>query len=118
MSLSTFGAIMTFAMELEGRLYDFYQQAGNEERARDADKRRNKMERVRRESVLEITLETIDGLDESDYYLDLNDISVVGQQVAEKNAARFYADVAPKINVREAQRALEKAGKEHAALAG
>jgi hypothetical protein len=31
-------------------------------------------------------------------------------------AARFYADVAPKINVREAQRALERAGKEHAAL--
>jgi hypothetical protein len=116
MSLSTFGAIMTFAMELEGRLHDFYLQAGNEDRAREADKRRTKMERVRRESVLEITLETIDGLDETDYDLDLTDISVTGQQAAEKNAARFYADVAPKINVREAQRALEKAGKEHAAL--
>ena len=37
---------------------------------------------------------------------------------AEKVAAQFYADVAPKINVREAQRALEKVGKEHAALGG
>ncbi len=117
-SLSTFGAIMTYAIDLESRLHDFYKQAGNEDRARESDKRRNKMERVRRESVLEITLETIDGLDEADYDLDLNDISVVGQQAAEKNAARFYVDVAPKINVREAQRALEKAGKEHAALAG
>jgi hypothetical protein len=55
--------------------------------------------------------------DPAGYVLDLNDISNIAQQVAEKNAARFYADVAPKINVREAQRALEKAGKEHAALA-
>ena len=118
MSLSTFGAIMTYAIELEGRLHDFYKQVGDEDRARDADKRRTKMERVRRESVLEITLETIDGLNEADYAHDLNDTSAAGQQAAEKNAARFYADVAPKINVREAQRALEKAGKEHAALAG
>jgi hypothetical protein len=116
-SLNTFGAIMTFAIDLEGRLHDYYKEAGNAERAREADKRRSKLERVRRESVLEITLEAIDGLSEADYDLDLNDISNVGQQVAEKTAARFYADVAPKINVREAQRALEKIGKEHAALA-
>ena len=117
-SLNTFGAIMTFAIDLESRLHDFYKQAGNGERAREADKRRSKMERVRRESVLEITLEAIDGLSQDNYDLDLNDISVVGQQAAEKAAARFYTDVAPKINVREAQRALEKAGKEHAALSG
>jgi len=116
MTLNTFGAIMTFAIDLEYRLYDYYKEAGNEERAREAEKRRNKLERVRRESVLEITLEAIDGLNEADYNLDLNDITNVGQQVAEKTAARFYADVAPKINVREAQRALERAGKEHAAL--
>jgi hypothetical protein len=118
MTLNTFGAIMTFAIDLEDRLYDYYTEAGNEERAREAKKRRDKLERVRRESVLEITLEAIDDLDAADYILDLNDISNIAQQVAEKNAARFYADVAPKINVREAQRALEKAGKEHAALAG
>jgi len=117
-SLNTFGAIMTFAIDLESRLFDYYKEAGNEERAREADKRRSKLERVRRESVLEITLEAIDGLHEANYDLDLNDVSTVEQGVAEKTAARFYADVAPKINVREAQRALEKIGKEHAALAG
>ena len=117
-SLNAFGAILSFAIDLESRLRDYYQEAGNTERADAAEKRRVKLERVRRESVLEITLEPIDGLDEADYVLDLNDITVVGQNVAERIVARFYADVAPKINVREAQRALEKIGREHAALAG
>jgi hypothetical protein len=117
-SLNTFGAIMTFAIDLEGQLHEYYKAAGNGDRAREADKRRSKLERVRRESVLEITLEAIDGLNEADYALNLSDTSAGGQQTAEKTAAQFYADVAPKINVREAQRALEKCGKEHAALAG
>jgi hypothetical protein len=116
-SLNAFGAIMTFAIELETRLHDYYQAVGNSERAREADKRRVKLERVRRESVLEITLEAIDGLDENDYALNLDDKSTGGQQAVEKIAAQFYADVAPKINVREAQRALEKVGKEHVSLA-
>jgi hypothetical protein len=116
-SLSTFGAIMTFAIDLESRLHDYYRAAGDAERARDADKRRAKLERVRRESVLEITLEAIDGLDDANYALKLDDTSAAGQNGVEQTAARFYADVAPKINVREAQRALEKIGREHAALA-
>jgi hypothetical protein len=117
-SLNTFGAILTYAIELERQLTDYYRLAGNESCAADADKRRAKLERVRRESVLEITLEAIEGLNEDDYVLDLSDTSVVGQGVVERVAARFYADVAPKINVREAQRALERAGREHAELAG
>lgn len=116
-SLNTFGAILTHAIELENKLHDYYQTAGNGERAREADKRRSKLERVRRESVLEITLEAIDGLDAGNYQINTADASPGGQQAAEQIVARFYADVAPKINVREAQRALERAGKEHAALA-
>jgi hypothetical protein len=116
-SLNTFGSIMTHAVNLENALADYYRQAGNDERAEAADKRRQKMERIRRESVLEITLEPIEGLDEADYALDLDDSSAAGQQIVEKTAARFYAEVAPKINVRQAQRALERAGKEHSSLA-
>ena len=115
-SLNTFGSIMTHAINLESALCDYYQRAGDEARATAADKRRQKMERIRREAVLEITLEPIDGLDEADYALNLDDSSVVGQQAVEKVAVRFYAEVAPKINVRQAQRALERAGKEHASL--
>lgn len=116
-SLNTFGAILTHAVNLETALRDYYQQVGNTERAKAADKRRQMMERIRRETVLEITLEPIEGLDEADYMLKVDDVSALGQQAAEVTAARFYADVAPKINVRQAQRALERAGKEHHELA-
>jgi hypothetical protein len=57
MSLNTFGAILTHAIELETRLRDYYQKAGSAEQAKAADDRRTKLERVRREHVLEITLE-------------------------------------------------------------
>lgn len=113
-SLNTFGAILTFAIELEGQLSDYYQKLGNEDRAKSAQKRQKKLERVRRENVLEITLEAIDGLDKSNYVLALADDSEAGQAGAEAIAAKFYEDVAPKINVRQAQRALERCGKEHA----
>ena len=48
MSLNTFGAILAFAIDLEARLRDYYQAAGNAGRAADADKRRQNFERVRR----------------------------------------------------------------------
>ncbi|MDX2138734.1 MAG: hypothetical protein SF123_11625 [Chloroflexota bacterium] len=116
-SLNTFGAIMTFAIELETRLRDYYQAAGDSARAADADKRRTNLERVRRENVTEIKLEPIEGLDEAHYALTLTDTSAAGKAAIEQTAARFYADTAPKINVREAQRALERCGKQHTELA-
>lgn len=115
-SLNTFGAILTFAIELESRIHDYYAGIGNRERADDADKRRGKLERVRRENVVEITLEPIAGLDEANYTLNFEDTSAAGQNAVETLAAQFYADVAPTINVRQAQRALERCGKEHAEL--
>lgn len=113
-SLNTFGAILSFAIELEARLSDYYDGLGSLARAKAADKRRKKLERVRRENVVEITLEPIEGLSADDYALDLNDVSAAGQLEAARTAARFYQDVAPKINVRAAQRALERCGREHA----
>ncbi|MEZ4669404.1 MAG: hypothetical protein R3E39_15975 [Anaerolineae bacterium] len=114
-SLNTFGAILTYAIELEGRLADYYKQAGSEQ-ANAANKRRGKLERARSLYVLEITLEPIDGLDEANYTMNLTDTSAAGQKAVAAIAARFYADVAPRINVRDAQRTLEKCGKEYAAL--
>ncbi len=116
-SLNTFGSIMTYAIELEARLHDYYHQAGNLDRAKIADKNRSKLERVRRENVTEIKLEPIDGLDEANYDFDLSDTSAEGQQRVESMAARFYADVAPKMNVREAERMLNRVGKQHAQFA-
>jgi hypothetical protein len=75
------------------------------------------LERARREYVVEITLEPIEGLHEADYTLDFDDSSADGQKKLAASAAQFYADAAPKINVRQVQRVLEKCGQEHAAVA-
>ena len=116
-SLNTFGAIMTFAIEMETKLRDYYQSAGNTARAADADKRRVNLERVRRENVTEIKLEPIEGLDEGDYTLNLDVQSDEARAAIEATAAMLYQDVAPKINVREAQRALERCARQHAEMA-
>ena len=116
-SLNTFGAILTYAIEQETRLADYYKIAGNTDQSAAADKRRVKLERARSLYVLEITLEPIEGLDEANYALNLEDTSAAGQKVVASTAARFYSEVAPSINVRDAQRILEKCGKEYAALA-
>ena len=116
-TLNTFGAVLTFAIELESRLADYYARMGSDERAKAAQKRRMKLERTRRENVVEITLEPIAGLDAADYALDLSDESAQGQAAAEASARQFYRDAAPKINVRAAQRALERCGKEYSRLA-
>ncbi len=113
--LNAFGAILTYAIEMEGQIADYYRQIDSA-RAADADKRRSNLERVRRENVTEIKLEPIEGLNEADYTLNLGDTSAAGQRAVETTAARFYADTAPKLNVREAQRALERAGRQHAEL--
>ena len=115
--LNTFGAVMTYAIEMETRIHNYYQAMGNAELAREADKRREKLERVRRENVTEIKLEPIDGLHEADYLLNLADSSLSGQRAVAAIAAQFYADTAPKMNVREAQRMLERLGKQHTEFA-
>jgi hypothetical protein len=115
--LNAFGAILSYAIDIEGQIADYYRPF-DPARAADADKRRSNLERVRRENVTEIKLEPIEGLDEQDYALDLADTSPAGQQAVEAVAARFYADCAPKLNVREAQRALERAARQHSELAG
>lgn len=113
-SLNTFGAVLSHAIEMEAQLSAWYSRIGEPAKAKAADKRRKKLERARRENVVEITLEPITGLDAADYALDLSDESAADQAAAASVAARFYADAAPKINVRAAQRTLERCGKEHA----
>ncbi len=112
-SLNTFGAVLSHAIEMEARLSAWYSGIGEATKAEAAEKRRKKLERARRENIVEITLEPIEGLDASNYLCDLSDGSAAGQAAVAQVAARFYADVAPKINVRAAQRALERCGKEH-----
>lgn len=116
-SLNTFGAIMTYAINLETNLRDYYEAVGNHNLAQDADKRRLTLERIRREYVVEITLEPIEGLSETNYIFQYDNHTAEGQSDNERTAAQFYTDAAPKINVRQAQRALERCARQHIDLA-
>lgn len=106
--LKNFGAVFTFAIGMEEQLRDFYQTEGDDAAAKAADKRIEKLARARREYVVEITLEPIDGLEEETYALDTQ----AGRDALEATVKQFYVDAAPKINVRQAQRILEKCAKQ------
>jgi len=125
MALNQFGAVMTFAIELENQLTAFYEQAAApggthadnfKQRAEDAIKRRKRIEQSRRSDVTEITLEPIEGLDETAYQLDLSRPDPAAVNQIERIVQQFYTDAAPKINVRESRKVLERCLKEHASL--
>ena len=78
MELSTFGAVLAFAIEQEERLARFYQEAAErkdcgaartvfQELARQNTKRRDLLVRTRQEQVTEMVLEPITGLRRADY---------------------------------------------------
>lgn len=116
-SLITFGAILSFAIQLESDLQTYYQNVNSPEQVKAAEKRKAKLERARREYVVEITLEPIQGLDEADFAFDFADTSAEGQRNIEQTAAQFYAAAAPKINVLQVQRVLERCGQEYSSQA-
>ena len=126
MQLNQFGAVMTFAIEMEDKLTTFYQEAAAKggsnaaelsERADSSAKRSKRILKSRQNDVTEITLEPIAGLDEADYALDLSATSATAINAAEEIVKKFYTEAAPKINVRESRRVLERCLKEHAAFA-
>jgi len=108
--LKNFGAVFTFAIDLEKQMQSFYEDAGLNDEVSEAKKRIEKLERARREYVVEITLEPIDDLEEEAYALN----SDAGRAEMERTVKQFYDDAAPKINVRQAQRVLERCGKQYA----
>lgn len=123
MALNQFGAVMTFAAELEGQIAEFYTRAATDhptanlqQRAEDALKRKKKIEMSRSRDVTEITLEPIDGLDETNYAVDFSRTDAAAINTVEAVVKRFYAEAAPKINVRESRKVLERCLKDHEAL--
>lgn len=125
MTLNQFGAVMTFAVDLENRLVNFYEKASTSEsnyelkmeykqRAVDSKTRQKKLEKSRRENVTEIILEPIEGLNEPNLNLD----SFENFNQIETSVAQFYLDASDKINVLEAKRVLKKCYKQHKSLSG
>ncbi|MDP3063861.1 MAG: hypothetical protein Q8O40_11730 [Chloroflexota bacterium] len=112
MELSTFGAVLAFAIEQEERSARFYQEAAEredceaaretfQELARQNTKRRDLLVRTRQEQVTEMVLEPITGLRRADYEVQVSAASasgyaqVLSQAVeVEQVAQRFYSEVA------------------------
>lgn len=124
MALTQFGSIFKFALQLEEQLAEFYEQAAKEDeidseeftrRAKACRLRKRKLEQSRRLNVTEMILEPIEGLDESNYQLDLT-LTPHAINANEETISRFYADAGPKINVLESRRIFRRCQKEHSKL--
>ena len=126
MSLNTFGAILTFAIDLEGAMQRFYDEASAvggaaaetfENYAKKSAKRKQRLIAVRQDNVTEMVLEPISGLNQGDY--EPNAATPSGEADAVKEAIRleersrrFYTDAGPKLNVTEPRRAFQKLAQE------
>ncbi|OGO18123.1 MAG: hypothetical protein A2Z14_13395 [Chloroflexi bacterium RBG_16_48_8] len=125
MDLATFGAILSYAMDLEQRAADFYAAGAKVlledlfgDLERGSKKRFARMERTRREGVAEMILEPITGLNGEDYRIALSadvDIPVLLEQAIalEETAQRFYQDAAEKIPIREVVRIFQRMAEEN-----
>ena len=128
MTLNTFGAILTFAIELEDAMQSFYKAAsavGGESAelfgryARKSGERKQRLIGIRQENVTEMVLEPISGLNVEDYRPDAatpTDRASALLEAArlEQRTERFYTDAGPKINVSEPRRAFAKFAQENA----
>jgi len=124
MDLATFGAIMSYALDLETRTVAFYEAAarGDLEQPfnsmlKNARKRATRVERMRREMVNEMILEPIAGMDGDDYFfqpsLDGGEEQLLDQALILANATyQFYSDAAQKIPVREVVQLCKRMAKE------
>lgn len=102
--LTTFGALVRYALELESAAADFYEGAGGPlgpvagELAADHRERRRTVERARQQYLNEMILEPISSLDGGRYVVDASppDASVAASRaiLLEEASGRFYLDSA------------------------
>jgi rubrerythrin len=125
MELGTFGAILGFALELEGRAAEFYRTAARGELtglfndlAKASDKRVKRLERARRELVSEMILESITGLHSEAFAVELDpetkeaELRRQGRNL-EQTIIQFYQDAAAKMPIREVVRLFKRLVREH-----
>jgi rubrerythrin len=126
MKLGTAGAVLAFAIDLEARSAEFYEEAATLAKdpahseaflclAEAKRERKKLLERARREYVNEMLLEPIDGLEASQYLVQ-TDLSsekdpAVARHVAEEleaNSRRLYLDAAELMVLPQIARVLSK----------
>jgi rubrerythrin len=125
MDLATFGAILSHALDLEGRAAAFYEQGAQGELeeffsdlAKGSEKRARRAERTRREGVAEMILEPITGMNSEAYEVDLEAPDDPGERLEkalalETASERFYRDASEKMPVREVARTFQRMAKEN-----
>jgi len=116
MELGTFGAILSFSIDLEGLAADFYGAVDSAdmpglfgELAKGSDRRRGRLLRARQELVSEMILESITGLEGDNYAVELDPRAADADLLAQGRAletvmARFYRDAAARMPIREVVR--------------
>ena len=125
MDLATFGAILSFAIDLETRAVEFYESATPlHDRfatlASEARKNQKQLERLRRENVAEMILEPITGFNSEDHTPDFTPVPGVPPadtvaQATEIQATfpRFYETAAEKLPIKEVSRKLTKMARQY-----
>lgn len=117
MELSTFGAILGFAMDFERQAEAYYQKGAIvayselfQSLAGESKKRYSKLERARREGISEMILEFISGLSSDKFEINIDatsvDPSVLLDQACllEVHQERFYRAAAEKLPIKEVVR--------------
>jgi rubrerythrin len=123
--LGTFGAIISFALELENQAFGFYESLNDTDffqtlsfLLKGSTKRIGRLKRIRQELVTEMILEPMTGVNGDEYRVTLADESggteVIQQAVhLEENMGSFYAMAAPLIPMKEVERAFLRLAKEN-----
>jgi hypothetical protein len=115
MQLGTFGAIMTFAMQLEEQGVTLYGPAmpslpedARTTLLRGSRKRLKRLERAKREGVAEMILEPISGLDDSDFHVEESGDAMETAMRFEATCIRYYREAAEKLPILEISRLFER----------
>jgi len=123
--LGTFGAIISFALELENQAIGFYDSLCEttpsllfSQLLKGAQKRLGRLKRIRQELVIEMILEPITGVEKIDYVLELSETSNGSQlleqaKILEENMGNFYTNTASLIPMKEVERAFLRLAKEN-----
>lgn len=125
MELGTFGAIISFVLELEQQTCDYYDQLKQTAQSElfhqlqhGSYKRISRLARIRQELVTEMILEPITGIDSDKYKIDIapesDEVDIFNQAILlEGNLDDFYSQVSPLIPMKEVARAFLRMAEEN-----
>jgi len=122
--LNQFGSVLTYAIELESKNIEYYQNPKLrlnfpdlvnefESRIKLAQSHIKNLERSRRENITEITLEPIEGLESDNYHIDQVKFNLEEIEANHRSLYQFYDESGPKINVLETKRLFQKCCSNH-----